>query len=736
MSAVEVKKAQNNLSCPVCYQLFNNPKYLPCYHSYCEGCLEKMQVQSKIICPECRKEAKVPAGGVKEFTTNFFINRLVDDLILKKKVAAEEQVNCDECEEDDPVVSFCPDCNSFLCNACNDNHRRNKRYRGHGVVPFADVAFADLRSNKETPAIQAKVKIPLCKEHDYELKHYCETCDELVCMYCTMKDHNGHDHDTVYKIASKHRSQLKKVTAPIEGMIQDLPGVYNNINKMMKKIRKQGDEVNKQIDQHYNELVEKLMDQKGQVKQQVHDTVSQKEKALTAQLDEVDSAQAELVSIKKLNDALEKSSDQEALYAEKQVVDRIQQLTEKYKKLSKHPVQLASMEFIPSKDPFPQFGSFSAPADLCSSEVANLPQSIIVGKKVEVTIITKDSNGDHCSTGGHKVFVQLKSCTGNVTVGEVRDSNDGSYVASFVGEQVGEAKLHVSINGQEIRGSPYSIVVVRNYQTLSLPSKIVHNDGSMGQPFGIAFGRNGVWAVTDWSNHCVYVFNGQDKLVRKFGRFGINSSQVSSPRGISFDNDNHLYVVDTGNHRVQKFDVSGNYLLQFGGRGSGNGQLKSPYGITTHNGRVYVADNGNHRISVFQYNGQFCIAFGSDQLGSPYDVAVNVNNQLLVADLFHHCIVTFTLDGHYVNKFGTQGSNRGQLYSPLGLATDVNGFILVSDNNHRVSVFDHVGNFIHCFGSKGCASGQFSSPYSIALSPIGSIYVSDWSNKRIQIFTN
>ena len=101
-----------------------------------------------------------------------------------------------------------------------------------------------------------------------------------------------------------------------------------------------------------------------------------------------------------------------------------------------------------------------------------------------------------------------------------------------------------------------------------------------------------------------------------------------------------------------------------------------------------------------------------------------------------HCIVTFTLDGHYVGKFGTQGFNRGQLYGPYSLATDENGFILVGDGNHRVSVFDHVGNFIHCFGSKGSASGQFSCPYGIALSPNGSIYVNDHHNKRIQIFTN
>ena len=145
MSAVEVKKAQNSLTCPVCYQLFKNHKYLPCYHSYCEGCLEKLQIQSKITCPECRKEAEVPAGGANEFATNFFINCLVDDLILKKKVDGEQEVKCDECSEDDSVVSFCPECNSFLCITCNDYHKRNKKkFFYHAVVPFDE-----LKSNKE-----------------------------------------------------------------------------------------------------------------------------------------------------------------------------------------------------------------------------------------------------------------------------------------------------------------------------------------------------------------------------------------------------------------------------------------------------------------------------------------------------------------------------------------------------------------------------------------------------------
>ena len=729
MSAVEVKKAQNNLTCPVCYQLFKNPKYLPCYHSYCEGCLEKMQVQSKIICPECRKEAKVPAGGVKELAINFFINRLVDDLILKKKVDGEEEVKCDECDEDDPVVSFCPECNSFLCHACNNHHKRNKRYRGHAIVPLTE-----LKSNKEAP-IQAKVKIPLCKDHDEQLKYYCETCDELVCMYCTVKKHNGHHHDSVKLMATKHRNELKKITDPVEGMITNLSTAYDNIEKVKKKIRRRGEEVDRKIDGYYDELIEKLMKQKDEVKQQAHDTVTQKEKAVTTQLEEVTSMQAEVMSMKELTDALEQSSDQEVLSAKKQVSDRVQQLTNKCKKLNIQPVVSSAMDFVPTKEPFPLFGHLYAHVNPHTSEVTDLPQCIAVGKVVKFAFVTKDSNGDRFVKGGSQVCVQLKSFTGDVTAGEVRDNNDGSYMACFVPVQVGEAKLSVAINGEQIKGSPYSIVVGRNYQAIDIPSKTVNNNGSMGRPWGVAFGRNGLWAVADSTNRCVYIFDDKDQLVRKFGSFGNNNGKFNAPRGVAFDSDNHLSVVDCHNHRVQKFNTNGDYLLQFGSKGSSDGQLNYPSGITVHNNKVFIADYGNKRISVFQTNGKFCISFGSDLLGNPADVAVSADNHLLIADHSNDCIYTFTLDGHYVRKFGTQECDRGQLNGPYGLATDLNRFIIVADSdNHRVAIFDKDGNNIHCFGSEGSANGQFICPCGIALGPNGNIYVSDTCNKRIQIY--
>ena len=732
MASKDVKNTPMNLTCPICYQLFNNPKYLSCHHSYCEQCLEKEQILSKIICPECSKEAIIPAGSAKNLPDNLLINRMIDVLAFKRKVEGEEEVKCDECDEDEPVVAYCLECNMFFCKTCNKSHKRSKRFHGHDIV-----SLTELRSNKDV-TIQPKAKVPICKEHDMELLFYCETCEQLICMYCTVKEHNGHNHDTVKKMATEHRNKLNEETAPVDEMIRDLSEAHDDIDKMMKKVRQQGDEVDKNIDQHYNELVQKLMKQKEQLKQQAHDAVSQKETTLTAQHKEVEYAQAEVLSMKELKDAIEKSSDQEALSAKKQVINRMQKITNKFNKLNTNPLQSATMEFVPSKESFPQFGQLLTHIDPIACEVVNLPNHITVGKELQFSIITKYGNGSQCSTGDSQVSVQLQSNTGEVTNAQVVDNKNGSYMASFVAQQVGEAKLSVSINGQQIKGSPYSFVVQHytDYNGVGKPSKIVNNDGNMGQPWGIAFGNNGMWAAADYMEHCVYIFDGQDQLIRKVDSHGSGSGQLDGPKGVTFDNNDHLYVADCGNDRVQKFDVSGKYLHQFGSKGSGNGQLDRPIGITTHNNKVFVAEYINQRISVFHTNGQFSQIIGKEQLGRPFDVTVNTNNQLLVADTGHHCIYTFTLDGNYVSKFAMQGSGWGQLYYPRGVTTDLCGFVLVADSsNHRVSIFSSDGNFIYCFGSRGSDDGKFQYPQGIAISPNGNIYVSDNGKNRIQIFS-
>ena len=602
--------------------------------------------------------------------------------LLKHQPDGETELKCEDCKKDGSVVALCVGCELYLCKVCHEYH--SNKFSEHNIV-----------------------------------------------------DAPSHDH--VDKAAtSEHRNMLMKIIAPVEEMSKNLSKAEANIASTQEKIKEQASEINQEIDKCYVEQLQELDERHKQLKKQVHDAVSEKEKALQKKLMDLTLLQDELTEF---SEGVKKTPDRKISSIRKEDIEsRMQKVSDQYKTLNTHdvqPVVYDTLEFVPIKTCTSNslLGDCFITANPLTSEVVNLPSTKYCNSKVEFTVIAKDSQGKICTKGGAQISVQLKSFTGDVTAGEVSDNNNGSYMASFVAEQVGEAKLSISINGEQIKGSPYSIVVDRNYQTIDKPCKIVNDNGSMGNPWGVAFGRNGLWAVADYSNHCVYILNDKDQLVTKFGNNGSNNGQFKNPRGVAFDSHNHLYVVDNGNNRVQKFDTNGNYLLQFGSKGASDGQLNCPCGVTVHNNTLYVADKGNKRIAVFNYNGQFCFTFGSDCLACPYDVTVSSNSQLLVADYSSHYIFTFTLGGQCERIFGTRGSSRGQLYNPCSITTDLNGFILVGDGNHRVSVFDKHYNCIHSFGSKGSADGQFSIPYAIALNPNGTIYISDYNIKRIQIFS-
>ena len=645
--------------------------------------------------------------------------------ILKHKPEGETELKCDDCGKDDPVVALCVDCELYLCQDCNKYH--SKKNSQHNIVPLGDV-----------PSVAERILY--CPNHQKnELDYYCKTCDKIVCLYCTVKDHVGHSHDIVEKTASEHRNVLMKIITPVEEMSKNLSKAEANIVSTQEKIKEQASEIDQEIDKCYIEQLQELNKRHKQLKERLHVAVSRKDEALKKQLEEMKSVQDELVGMKELREGLEKTTDRKVLSKKQQDVEnQVKKVSDRYNNLSTLPVESYTMAFNPSKESCVQLGH------LCTDltvEIPFMPNYVVINKKVKLHILSKDGKGQNYTRGGNKVVVELKSSTGGITVGKITDNNDGSYVASIVPQQVREAKLSVSINGEQIKGSPYSIVVQghRNYQSINKSCKIVDDNGSMGQPWGVAFGRNGLWAVADRSNHCVYIFDDKDQLVRKFGSNGSNNGQFSNPRGVAFDSHNHLYVVDNGNYRVQKFDTNGNYLLQFGSKGGSNGQLNCPHGVTVHKDKVYIADYSNKRVSVFQTNGQFYNTFGSNVLGYPRDVAVSADKYLVVAGYDHdpHCIYTFTLDGHYIGKFGTQGSGRCKFNDLCGIIGDSYGFIIVADSdNHRVSIFDKNHHCIHCFGSNGSGNGQFNYPRGIAVNPNGSIYVSDSDNKRIQIFSN
>jgi len=667
----------------------------------------------------------VPPEGIKKLPNNFFVNRIVEEVAIKEKVEGDEEVLCDLCDKNDRALVLCVDCMGFLCNYCHEYHKRNRDFQSHNTMQLEE-----LKSKKETIKIRKRSKL-LCQDHDLELNFYCETCERLVCHYCTTTDHSEHAHNTVRKMASKHRAELDRIMEPIGKMIDSLSKAHRNITAAQEKLQTQAAEVDRQIDDYYEQLQQRLRQQKEELKEELHEISKQKKKAVSVQMEQMEYTQAQLESIKELNNAVKNGSDHEALFMKKQVIQDVKRLTDCYNNLNTEPTDLGTMEFVPVKeykDCYPQFAHvlYSKP-DPENTEVI-VPRWSLPGK-VKIKILAKDHNNSR-SKGGNQLLVEAQLSTGDAIPIELEDNKDGSYVANFVPSHR-EVKVSITIEGKHIKGSPFT------YPPLIVPSKVVNDGGKMGKPWGITFSKDGMWAASDHTNHCVYIFDGQDQLVRKFGTKGKGNGQFDSPTGLAFDAENNLYVVCRYNHRVQKLTIDGKYLLKFGSMGTGNGQLDCPLCITVHIDKVYVADQCNHRISVFKCDGNFCHTIGSGQLNCPFDVAVNSNNQLLVANYYGNCISIFTLDGNYIGKVGMQGSSRGQLSTPSSLAINVYGFIIITErDNCRASIFDKDGVFVHCFGSKGSAIGKFSAPCGVALSPNGNIYISDRDNQRIQIVTD
>ena len=729
MAARELKIVTGHVTCPICYQLYKDPKVLPCQHSYCQECLSKLEKNKQVTCPECRKVAEVPDGGIEEFKTNFFINRLVDDCILKRKVEGEEEVHCEACIENDSVTTFCPECVLFMCQACDNHHKRNRNTHQHHIIPLTDLRTKQDIKDKVKP----KKQVLLCKKHDIELKFYCETCKELVCLYCTTKAHSTHSHDAIKEVAAKHREQLKKTTAPLKDMITKLSQVHSNISDTKEKMLKQHKSVDKQIDEYYRKILQRVTNdinkQCQQLKKDLQDMVMTEVEVLSSQLKKVESVQENAMSVDRLADEVEGSSNDEILSGEQQIVHCVNEVTDAFSELKIDPVKLCSpLYFIPSyPDTFPQFGSISSLGPL-QCEIAPFPTTVMQNCTTEFTIITKEAI---INNEGSSFTVQLIDEWDKKILITLNKKDNNNYTGSFKVKLVGRYQLLVSIKGQQIKRSPLSFYASKDYSKIKEPAKVIN--GKMSHPWGVAIGSNHHWAVADNTKHCVYIFDQHDQLVKEFGCKGHENSQFYDPCGVTFDSDNCLYVVDGENHRVQKFNLNGDYLLQFGKQGTMEGQLKSPVGITVHLDKVYVADRSNHRISVYRTDGAYQFSFGSHghgagQLHYPWDVAITPDDTVCVVDVANARIQVFKLDGTFINSFSCKGTGKGQLDWPSSIAVDPNGFIFVTEKrNNRVSVFDKEQNFFHSFYSKD--------PHGIAISHTGTIFVTNYERGNSRITT-
>ena len=87
---------EDEITCAVCHDHYQQPKVLPCLHFYCKECLLKLALRAgtdnAFRCPKCRKQASLPEDNVENLQTAFFINRLKDHYTQLEKALSKVMV--------------------------------------------------------------------------------------------------------------------------------------------------------------------------------------------------------------------------------------------------------------------------------------------------------------------------------------------------------------------------------------------------------------------------------------------------------------------------------------------------------------------------------------------------------------------------------------------------------------------------------------------------------------------
>ncbi|XP_012866641.1 PREDICTED: tripartite motif-containing protein 72 [Dipodomys ordii] len=157
---------RQELSCPLCLQLFEAPVTAECGHSFCRACLGRAggepAADGSVPCPSCQAPTRPQA-----LSTNQQLARLVEGLA---------QVPQGLCEEHrDPLSIYCEQDRALVCGVCASLGA----HRGHRLLPAAE-AHTRLKSQLPQQKLQLQEACMLKEKNVSVMEHQLAEVEETV----------------------------------------------------------------------------------------------------------------------------------------------------------------------------------------------------------------------------------------------------------------------------------------------------------------------------------------------------------------------------------------------------------------------------------------------------------------------------------------------------------------------------------------------------------------------------
>jgi hypothetical protein len=284
MSAALARDLEEELTCVVCHDRLQDPRVLPCLHTFCRACIADVQAHPLgqrspaaassssaneghgesasagfFPCPTCRHACDA-ATAASQLPRNFVAANLLDVLRVHAGPGGDgategnvvpdgttdETLVCGLCEnlEDgaddagsdgagsdgaepaEPAAARCLTCAVFLCEDHRRVHGKARSTRGHEVCTVEAFRERCQRDPAGLAAESARRAAPRrCADHSGEtLRLFCATCDEAICRDCTIVDHKDHSYEFLDKVYEAQRAVVEAAVSGAAGCAERLRG--------------------------------------------------------------------------------------------------------------------------------------------------------------------------------------------------------------------------------------------------------------------------------------------------------------------------------------------------------------------------------------------------------------------------------------------------------------------------------------------------------------------------------
>ncbi|XDV38101.1 hypothetical protein PO909_007580 [Leuciscus waleckii] len=226
--------AEEDLSCPVCCDIFVNPVLLSCSHSFCSSCIQRVWGNKTFKeCPVCRTTSSNDRPPV-----NLALRNLCESFQQERRQRSGSGVCRDHKEE---LKLFCLDDQQLVCLVCRDS----RKHANHRFCPV-DEAVVDnkviLKALLEDLLDELRTSVNreqnLC-ETDEDIKFHAQCIetqikDEFEELHQLLHDEEAARRTVLREEEEKRSQRMKKKIEETSKQISSLTITIRDIEEQMK----------------------------------------------------------------------------------------------------------------------------------------------------------------------------------------------------------------------------------------------------------------------------------------------------------------------------------------------------------------------------------------------------------------------------------------------------------------------------------------------------------------------